>query len=241
MVSRPSPLSITPGRFQFQYASAFLGVASLFLAGEREVQGALIAYSSRSAFDAAAGSPVSLTDFESFATANVASGNALDGLTFTYSFGNVSLKIVDSLATTSGVKSLGTDDRDFLADGDLLDLSFAPRRGLGVYVLSSDALLDGDIRLTVGSTVASLVAASPQVGLGGGRFAWFLGVQSDDGATFTSASLTTHGGGGAFNYNLDDFVTVSVAAVPEPSSIGLLAFASILTTGFRRRRVSARG
>ena len=72
----------------------------------------LITYSSRSAFDTAAGSPVSLVDFEPFPVANVNSGSPLGGVTFNYFFGNVILKVINSLPATSGTKSLGSNDRD---------------------------------------------------------------------------------------------------------------------------------
>jgi PEP-CTERM motif len=54
---------------------------------------------------------------------------------------------------------------------------------------------------------------------------------------FSSASLTTHGGGGAFTYNLDNFVT----AVPEPSSlflIGTIAAAPVARRFAKRWRGS---
>ena len=123
-----------------------------------------------------------------------------------------------------------------LQDGDAIDFTFAPRSGFGLFVISRDSLFDGDVRLTVGGTASSLISAASQLNLGAGGLAWFLGIRSNDGATFSSASLTTHGGGGAFNYNLDDIVTVS--AVPEPSSLFLLTLAIALNTRLRRMKSS---
>jgi hypothetical protein len=57
---------------------------------------------------------------------------------------------------------------------------------------------------------------------------FFLGVIDPD-ASFTSASLDTFGGGGAFAYNVDDIVT----AVPEPAALWLLALS--LIAGLRLR------
>ena len=193
-----------------------------------------ITYTSRSAFEAAS-TGVSQIDFEGFSVANVPSGSSLGEVSFSYSLGSVNLRVVNSILTTSGTKSLGTDDRDMLQDGDSLDLSFSPRTGVGLYIISRDALFDGDVRLTVSGTPASLVSAASQINLGAGGLAWFLGVQSNDGATFTSASLTTHGGGGAFYYNLDDIV--SVVTVPEPNSLCLLAIAAGFAIRFRDRKI----
>ena len=102
-------------------------------------------------------------------------------------------------------------------------------------MISRDALINGDVRLTVGGSVASLVSSASQINLGSGGLAWFLGIQSDDGASFTTATLTTHGGGGAFNYNLDDVVTV--LPVPEPSSFWLLSVAAACAVRSRPRRI----
>ncbi len=214
----------------FRFVFAFF-LATLAFSTNRCVEADFLTYSSRSGFDAAAGSSVSVINFEGFPVANVPSASSLDGISFTYSLGSVSLRVVDSILTTSSTKSLGTDDRDMLADGDNLNFSFTPRSGFGLYVISRDALLNGDVRLTAGGSVASLVASATQINLGPGGFAWFLGVQSNDGATFTTASLTTHGGGGLFNYNLDDFA--SAIAVPEPTSFWLLSIAAGIA--FRRR------
>jgi len=194
----------------------------------------LITYSSRNAFVGAASSSISTVDLEAFPVANVPSGSPLEGISFTYSLGSVSLSVVNSITTTSGTKSLGTTDRDMLLDGDNIQFSFAPQTGFGLYIISRDALLDGDLDLTVNGKTASLLSSASQINLGAGGLAWFLGVQSNDGASFTSATLTTNGGGGAFNYNLDDFVTV--AAVPEPSSLWLLSVVFGTALRFRSRK-----
>lgn len=201
--------------------------------GQMNSYAGLITYTSRAAFDAA-GPSVSVIDFESFPAANVASGSSQGGITFSYNLGSVSLKVVDSIVTTSGSKSLGTDDRDMLQDGDGIDLSFSARQGLGFYIVSRDALLDGDVRLAVNGTVASLSASGSTVNLGEGGLAWFLGIRSDDASTFVSATVSTHGGGGQFNFNLDDIA--GVLAVPEPTSSVLLVLSAVAFARFRTRR-----
>jgi hypothetical protein len=194
----------------------------------------LIPYSTRSAFDTAASSPVSVIDFEAFPTSSMMSGDSLGGVTFNYSLGSINLKVIDSLPGTSGTKSLGTDDFDRLQDGDIINLSFAARSGFGLYVISSDALLNGDVGLKVNGIEALLDNSTPPISLGGGRSAWFVGLQSNDGSTFSTALLSTYGGGGAFNFNLDDIA--SVTAVPEPSSVSLLALIAVGCCRLRIRK-----
>ena len=184
----------------------------------------LVAFTDRPMFDAAAPGPLSVLNFDSEATGTIPSGTTIDGIKFTYNFGGVSLAIADVFPTTSSPNFLGTDDADVLQDGDDIDFTFSARTGFGLYVISADLLIDGDIQLTVGATTASLLSSAVQDTLSDGSNVWFLGIQSDDASTFTSASLTTHGGGGAFLYNLDDVVSSNIAAVPEVSSF-VLCFA----------------
>ena len=173
-------------------------------------------------------------DLESFAAGNIPSGSSLGVFSFSYALGNVSLRLVDTIPTTSGTKALGTDDPVLkLQDGDDINFGFSPRTGFGLYVVSTDALLDGDIRLTVSGMPVSLVSAATQINLGAGGLAWFLGIQSNDSSTFSSASITTHGGGGAFRYTLDDLV--STTAVPEPNSFCLIAIGLAISFHSRRR------
>jgi hypothetical protein len=180
----------------------------------------LITYVDRSGFDAVG--PVNLIDFETSSVGSITSGGTLSGITFTYNFGGVNLTVDDQFDTTSGVNYLGTDDGGVLQDGDDLSFSFSPVGGFGIYLISQDLLLDGDFTLTSGTATASLSALSVQQTLGDGSSVWFLGIRSTGADTFSSAMLETHGGGGAFLYNLDDIVTANVTAVPEPSSLVLL-------------------
>jgi len=61
---------------------------------------------------------------------------------------------------------------------------------------------------------------------GRGRLSvFFLGV-IDPAAAFTSASLDTFGGGGAFAYNVDDIVT----AVPEPGTALMLGLGLLIVS-----------
>ncbi len=183
----------------------------------------LITFIDRASFDAAG--PVNLIDFESASVGTVSDGNTISGITFSYNFGGVNLTVEDLFDTTSGTKYLGTDDGGVLQDGDDLTFSFSPVGGFGLYIISQDPLLDGDFTLTSGAVTASLSVASIQQTLGDGSSVWFLGLRSNSLDAFSSAVLETHGGGGAFLYNLDDVITANVTAVPEPSSAVLIVAA----------------
>jgi hypothetical protein len=169
------------------------------------------AYTQRAVFDAALSGTPAILDFDS-ATANalIPSGGALDGITFAYAFGGVSLKVAtepdSSYSTTSSAQFLGTDDADILQDGDSLTLSFGPARAIGLYVISNDALADNDLSLSAGGVTVNLIAADVQgAPLGDGSTVHFLGLV-DTAATFTSATLNT-AGNGAFLFNLDDLIS----------------------------------
>ena len=60
---------------------------------------------------------ISVVDFDTSPTGIVASGSSVGGITFTYDFGGVSLKISDVYDTTSPDNFLGTDDSDNLGRG----------------------------------------------------------------------------------------------------------------------------
>lgn len=210
-----------------------LVVLLLFVVSSSSACADLITFVDRASFDAAG--PVNLIDFESALPGTVSGGSTLSGITFSYNFGAVSLTVDDLFDTTSGTKYLGTDDGGVLQDGDDLTFSFSPAGGFGVYIISQDPLLDGDFTLTSGSATASLSAASVQQTLGDGSSVWFLGLRTNSTDTFSSAVLETHGGGGAFLYNLDDIVTANVTAVPEPSSAVLLLTAAGMFVGRRIR------
>ena len=128
---------------------------------------------------------------------------------------------------------LGLDNPDTAFEsGDELLFSFlSPVRGFGLYVVGGRDLLDiqaGAVTLTVnGATVA--ISSSDYLDSGQGDFAFFFGFATDDGSTFSSATLTVGDGSGVIPVTVDD-VTLARARdggniVPEPGSLLLVATA----------------
>jgi hypothetical protein len=207
-------------------------VASLALLGLSTPAWAVpITYTDVAAFLAALPGPAITADFDGIAAGTVIpSGGSADGITFTYDFGGVDLIVTDGAQaggggpfdTTSPPNFLGTSDFDLILDGDDLVLGFASAHAIGLYVITAEVpgvtLFDGDIGLGAGGATAFLDVDALQQTLGDGSLVFFLGV-IDPSASFTTASLDTFGGGGAFLFNVDDIVT---AAVPEPGAVALL-------------------
>lgn len=163
-------------------------------------------------------------DFDSLAVNTaIPSGGSVGGVTFTYALdhtaaggpASVDLKVGSGFSTTSGANYLAADDAanfDLLADGDAISLSFSATQGVGLYVVTSDLMVDDDVTLTVGVNTVGLSAASG-VAVGGGSFAYFLGL-IDDTTTFTTATLNADSGAPvSFFFNIDDIITASEATL----------------------------
>lgn len=214
--------------------------AFLFMIGEIG-QAGIMTYTDRASFDLALiglGYTSQTIDFDGEVDGSIVPHfGSVGAITFQYGLaGGAQLMVSDEFATTSGANFLGTDDGSFsLQDGDSFTMSFSPRAAIGLYLISIDQLFDGDFELTVGGSTASLAVSDQQQTLVDGASVYFLGLV-DDSTSFTSATLSTHGPGGAFLYNVDDILlgyTVP-AAVPEPSC--LLALISLIPISARRLR-----
>lgn len=151
--------------------------------------------------------------------------------------------------TTSAPNTLGTDDADnfntFVA-GSTIDLSFSETiYGLGLQLITPDAMETGDVRLILGGLGEVALDASKGMLLGnfGGAdfFSYFIGGLDEAGTGFTTAQLA-YGAStpdGAFLFNLDDF-TLDTAAAPLPSSLLLLAAGLVSVFAHRRSARRAR-
>ena len=208
-----------------------------------------MAYTDEAAFQSGlstAGLTATTLDFDSLSAGElIPSGVPVDRITFTYNhfhsgFGAATMQVRDDFETTSPVNYLGSNDGGIFQDGDDFDLSFAPVNAIGMFFITADLMFDGDIELTVGGVSASLVTADVSFLPTFGDQVYFLGL-IDTMNTFTTASVTTIGGG-FFLFNVDDIVLASAAAgpmvpVPEPASAPLFLVGLIgLWAAARARR-----
>ena len=180
---------------------------------------ALIAYTNSTAFNTAISGYTSATlDFESSTAGDlIANGSTLGGITFNYpalASIPVSMQILDTYSATSGFNYLGTDSGGAFQGGDSFSLSFAPVNALGLFFFSGDALFDGDISLTVGTTVASLSSAYESI-LADGSYVYFLGL-IDNANTFGSVDVAS-GCVGCYEFNVDDITTATTGSNPVPT------------------------
>jgi hypothetical protein len=196
------------------------------------VNAALLTFTDQAAFLAALPGAANTLDFDSQAAGTlIPSGSTIDGVTFNYDFGGVSLAVTDGAQyggggpfnTTSGTNFLGTNDADVLQDGDEFSLSFAPVNAIGMNFITAalaDPMMDDDIILSAGGTSVGLNSLAAGTDLGDGGIPFFLGIINTS-ATFTTADISNIGGG-YFLYNVDD-ITTAVSVVPIPGAIWLFA------------------
>ncbi|NOQ63574.1 MAG: hypothetical protein GQ582_03585 [Methyloprofundus sp.] len=153
----------------------------------------------------------------------IADGGELKGISFNYPVlaDFASLQVSNNGDTTSGMNFLGTDDGGIFQDGDDLSLGFSATNAIGMYFLSADALVDGDIRISVAGTNVDLVAADLIMTLTDNTSVFFLGLLDENNA-FTSMDIVTSYDDDPespyFFWNIDDITT---ASVPAPSLIVL--------------------
>lgn len=235
------------------------GISTALLALAPAAQGASTAYTERAAFDAAIAGhgDVRVLDFESVpAGTTIASGESLEGVTFTFEIeGGFDLIVLDSeideIDTTSGSRSLGVEEEGVplpLLAGDGFTLGFdRVVHAVGIYVIGAGiegGIEPGDFVLRVPGRADVTNGAEPELVLNDGAEVYFLGLVEDDPAAgFTSAEVISiqppEGSERDFEWNADDVVT---AVVPEPvaGSAGLVALAALARlarrTGRRARR-----
>jgi cysteine-rich repeat protein len=193
------------------------------------------AHVDRAGFDAVLPGPASIEDFESLTDG--APVSALGPLSFSEMVVGEDLRATDAFDTQSPILSLGLDNPDeALLDGDALYIDASmPLDAIGLYVVASDAVLPGEIRL-VTPLGATLGDAAPVGTLADGGLVYFLGFASDQ--TFDQALVGFEGDGEVnFVYTADDVLY----HVPEPAIGMMLAAGTALLGVLERRRRGTRG
>jgi hypothetical protein len=140
-----------------------------------------------------------------------------DGITFSYDFEGLPMTINHLYATTSAPNFLGTVDGGMFHDGDDFNLDFRPGSAIGLFFISADPLLDGDITLSAGGATASLIAEDVQYTLPDGSKVFFIGIV--DAQTHFSTARVEALAGGFFLYNVDDIITAPAEAATLTSVI----------------------
>jgi hypothetical protein len=173
-----------------------------------------VPFSDHVEFSAALTSVPAVLDFDNLpAGTTIADDTTAHGITFRYSFNGLPMKVTHLYATTSAPNFLGTGDGGMLHDGDDFTIKFAPSSAVGLYFITADPLLDGDITLVAGGTTAALQSTDIQETLPDGSKVYFLGIV-DNNEAFSSARVEALAGG-FFLYNVDDIIT---APIDQPSN-----------------------
>lgn len=176
-----------------------------------------VAYSGFDEFTAALPTEPTILDFDRMPSGmTIEDAASAGGITFQYDFNGLPMKIAQLYSTTSAPNFLGTGDGGIFHDGDNFTLSFPPGSAIGLFFISADPLLDGDISITAGSLTASLVADDVYATLTDGSRVYFIGIV-DNQEGFTSANVVALAGG-FFLYNVDDIIT---APFQETATAGL--------------------
>jgi len=183
-----------------------------------------IVFNNSAAFNAAISNYTTATlDFEgSTALDLIADGGMLGGITFDYTALNnqgILMQIHNTYSATSGTNYLGTDTGGAFLGGDTFSLSFASVNAFGLFFLSGSELLDGDISLTVGTTITSLSSVF-EAQLTDGSYVYFLGLLDNTNA-FGSVNVVSLSAGN-FEFNVDDITTTTAYQVPTPPVLWLL-------------------
>jgi hypothetical protein len=175
-------------------------------------------YSSHADFAAALPARASILDFDGLsAGATIADAGTAEGITFRYDFEGLRMKVAHIYATTSAPNFLGTNDGGVFHDGDDFSLSFLPGHAVGLYFISADPLIDGDLTVTAAGITAALDADDVQNTLADGSRVYFLGI-IDEQTPFEKADVVALAGG-FFLYNIDDIITapLQLAAGSNPA------------------------
>ena len=200
---------------------------------------AIIFYDSQANYlSALGGAAITTYDFDALTAGTlIASGDALNGATFSYSLsgpGNPSILVDDVFGTTSPNNYLGTDDGSgAFVSGDGFTITFdQTMRSVGLYVISADLIFADDFTITTNSGQSVGNTATSDVTLTDGD-AFFIGLIEDDFSLgFDSITLSSQDFG--FLFNVDD---ITVSQVPLPAAVWLFGSGLLCLAGISRRTI----
>lgn len=197
-----------------------------------------VTFTDKASFDAAiAGLSSATLDFDSLpADTLIASGDTVDGITFTFNIAGLDMIVSDIFDTTSPTNYLGLDDGadEVFLSGDTFTMTFDRTLvALGLFVIGSPGdVLAGDVALAI-ATGSVFNAGTPDQVLGDGGEAFFLGLLEPTGFTMAELISFDPQGLGLFEFTVDDITT----ATPEPSTLLLFASGLLGVAAWGRRRL----
>lgn len=165
----------------------------------------------------------------------IASGDTLNGATFSYNLGGYSIMVDNSYDTTSPSNSLGTNDGSgAFFSGDEFTITFDQTMyAVGLYVISSAELFDNDLILSTSSDLSVGNLESSYTQLDDFGLAYYIALIEDDpNLGFNSITLSSGTPDLDFLFNVDD---ITVAAVPLPAAAWLFGSGLLFLAGFNRR------
>jgi hypothetical protein len=213
-------------------------ITALFLFfGFTSAQAVTTTYHSEASFLSALGGTGITQNFDSSTAGTIiASGDTLNGATFTYTLSgnpNPSILIDDFFDTTSSANYLGTDDGSgAFVGGDAFTITFDQTMyAIGLYVISADLILDDDFTITTngGQSVNNIEISD--VLLSDGE-AYYIGLIEDD-FNLGFDSITLSSVTDEYLFNVDD---ITVAPVPLPAAVWLFGSGLLCLTGFSCRK-----
>jgi hypothetical protein len=214
---------------KFRLATLMLSLACFGQSANAAIQ----VFFTQAAFDAAlASNSLNIVSNINFEALNGDLGTNFNSGGVNFSIPGVTQMRSDNSVTPTN--SLGISDLVFsdFGNGEPLSLAVpANRRAISVDLVSN-SLLDAVnfLSLNVGGDTATTINHPNPIALGGGYSSYFIGLLGmTPGDAFSLATATSSSSSAFFRVD-----NVRVAAVPEPSSMLLAGFASLLC--FRRRR-----
>ena len=166
----------------------------------------------------------------------IASGDTLNGATFNYDLGGLSIMVDDYFDTTSPYNYLGTNDGSgAFYSGDEFSITFDQTMfAAGLYVITGDPLFDNDLTLSTNSGQSVSNTEVDYQTLADGSLAYYIALVEDD-PNLGFNSITLSSASYNFLFNVDDITVANVSAVPLPAAAWLFGSGLLFLAGFNRR------